>query len=68
VPGKKFFYGAQLAGWGIPAISCAVGLTITGVSYRFGDTCHVNHTDAIKDIWGPLLSFAGAAIVVQFAT
>ncbi|KAI9894523.1 MAG: hypothetical protein M1814_001877 [Vezdaea aestivalis] len=68
VPGKKFFYGAQLTGWGIPAIASAVALAITGVSYRFGDTCHINHRHALADFWGPMLGFAGCAIVVQFAT
>lgn len=68
VPGKKFFYGAQFAGWGIPAVACATALAITGVSYRFGDTCHINHKDALKDVWGPMLGFAGMAIIIQFAT
>lgn len=68
VPGRKFFVTAQLAGWGIPIVLVGVSLAITGVSYRFGDTCHVNHANAMHIFWGPLLAFAGAAIVIQFAT
>ncbi|KAI9720449.1 MAG: hypothetical protein M1812_002955 [Candelaria pacifica] len=68
VPGVKFFYGALTAGWGIPAIMLAIALSITGVSYRFGDTCHINHTNSLQDFWGPLLAFAAAATVIQLAT
>ncbi|KAI9838433.1 MAG: hypothetical protein M1837_002488 [Sclerophora amabilis] len=68
VPGQKFFYGAQIAGWGIPAVFVAIAFTLTGVSYRFGDTCHINHRYALYDFWIPLLAFTGAAIVLQFAT
>lgn len=68
VPGRKFFVGAQIAGWGIPIVFVGVSLAITGVSFRFGDTCHINHADAMQIFWGPLLAFAGAAIIIQFAT
>lgn len=68
VTGWKFFLGAQLAGWGIPAIFVAVSLAVTGVSFRFGDTCHINHRKALPVFWTPLLACAAAAIIVQFAT
>ncbi len=68
VPGRKFFYGALLAGWGIPAIMLAISLSVTGVSFRFGDTCHINHDNALQVFWGPLLAVAAAAMVVQFGT
>ncbi|KAI9759653.1 MAG: hypothetical protein M4579_002221 [Chaenotheca gracillima] len=68
VPGPKFFLGAQFAGWGIPAVMVSVAMTLTGVSYRFGDTCHINHQYSVADFWGPLLAFTGAAIVIQFGT
>lgn len=68
VTGRKFFIGAQLFGWGIPAILVAASLAVTGVSFRFGDTCHINHRNGLQVFWAPLLTFAAAAIVVQFAT
>ena len=68
VTGRKFFILAQLAGWGIPAIFVAVSLAVTGVSFRFGDTCHINHAHALSVFWAPLLTCAAAAIIIQFAT
>ncbi|KAF2197238.1 hypothetical protein GQ43DRAFT_216772 [Delitschia confertaspora ATCC 74209] len=68
MPGKRFFYTAQGVGWGLVAIFFTVTMTFTGVSFRFGDVCHVNATDSMKDFWGPLLAVAGAATVVQLAT
>lgn len=68
VPGRKFFYGALAAGWGLPVVFVATSLTITGVSYRFGDTCHINHNNALGEFWGPLLAVAGAATVLQMGT
>ncbi|MCJ1287359.1 hypothetical protein MMC26_006708 [Xylographa opegraphella] len=68
VPGKKFAICAYLAGWGVPAISLALLLTLTGVSYRFGSTCHVNHDNSMATFWGPMLAFAGAATILQFST
>ena len=68
ITGRKFFIGAQLAGWGIPAIFVALALSITGVSYRFGNTCHINHAHGLEDFWGPLLAVAGATMIIQLAT
>ena len=68
VPGQKFFYGALLAGWGIPAIFISLSLSITGVSYRFGETCHINHEKSLGNFWAPMLAFAGMATILQFAT
>ena len=68
VTGRKFFVAAQLAGWGIPVILVASSLALTGVSFRFGDTCHINHRNGLQVFWAPLLTCAAAAIVVQFAT
>ena len=68
VPGKKFAICAYLAGWGVPAVSLALLLTLTGVSYRFGTTCYVNHDNSIGTYWGPMLAFAGAATILQFST
>lgn len=68
VPGRKFFYGALVAGWGLPVVFVATSLAITGVSYRFGDTCHINHNNALGEFWGPLLATAGATALLQLAT
>jgi hypothetical protein len=68
IPGKKFFWSSVVAGWGLPAIFVAVALPVTGASYRFGHTCHINHGQAIGDYWGPLLAFAGISTILQFGT
>lgn len=68
VPGNKFLYSALTVGWGIPAIGLTLTLAITGVSFRFGTTCHVNHKLALQNFWGPLLAFAALALVLQFIT
>ncbi|KAI7211144.1 hypothetical protein KC333_g7818 [Hortaea werneckii] len=68
VPGKKFFYAAQAFGWGIPAVLFAASLTLTGLSYHFGNACLLNHKNSMADFWGPLLGIAGAAGLLQLAT
>jgi hypothetical protein len=67
-PGRKFFYWAQGLGWTVAAAFFTTTITITGVSFRFGDVCHVNSEHSMKDFWGPLLAIAGGAMVIQFAT
>ncbi|KAL8784466.1 MAG: hypothetical protein Q9195_009043 [Heterodermia aff. obscurata] len=62
------FWGSLLFGWGIPIIVASSALAVTGVSYRFGDTCHINHNKALEDYWCPILFFGAAAAIVQFAT
>ncbi|KAF2270635.1 hypothetical protein CC78DRAFT_137986 [Lojkania enalia] len=68
MPGKRFFYWAQGLGWAVAATFFTVTITITGVSFRFGDVCHVNSEKSMEDFWGPLLAIAGAAMVVQLST
>ncbi|KAF3906384.1 hypothetical protein ABW20_dc0104629 [Dactylellina cionopaga] len=46
----------------------AVALAVTGVSQRFGNTCHINTKNGLATFWGPLLGIAAAAIVIQFVT
>ncbi len=68
VPGRKFFYASQALGWGIPAVLFCATMTLTGVSFRFGRECDVNHENSMKDFWGPLMAFAGAAGILQIMT
>jgi hypothetical protein len=67
-PGKKFFYWAQGLGWSVAATFFTITITITGVSFRFGDVCHVNSANSMADFWGPLLAIAGAATLLQVST
>jgi 7 transmembrane receptor (Secretin family) len=68
VPGKAFFYSALAFGWGIPAVGLALALSLTGVSFRFGNVCHINHTNGLQDFWGPLLAFAAGSLIIQAIT
>ncbi|KAF2085610.1 hypothetical protein K490DRAFT_46146 [Saccharata proteae CBS 121410] len=68
MPGLKFFYLAQGLGWGIVAALFTTTITLTGVSFRFGDACHVNSDHSMAVFWGPLLGMAGASAIVQLAT
>jgi hypothetical protein len=68
VIGKTFMWGAIASGWGIPAIALTVALVFSGVSFRFGDTCHINHKNSLADFWIPLLVFAALTVIIQFAT
>ncbi|KAI1617837.1 hypothetical protein EDD36DRAFT_14094 [Exophiala viscosa] len=68
IPGNKFFYGALAFGWIVPIVGLTLTLSLTGVSFRFGDVCHINHKNALQAFWGPLLAFAALAMVLQFIT
>ncbi|SMR54904.1 unnamed protein product [Zymoseptoria tritici ST99CH_3D1] len=68
VPGQKFFYVAQALGWGISAVLFTTTITLTGVSFRFGTACHVNHGNARAGFWGPLMGIAACAGILQLAT
>jgi hypothetical protein len=68
VIGNMFMWGALAAGWGIPAIALVIGLMFSGVSFRFGDTCHINHKNSLASFWIPLLVFAGITVIIQFST
>ncbi|TID17069.1 Sulfate adenylyltransferase [Venturia nashicola] len=68
VPGQTYFYVSQVAGWGLTVVLFSVTMTITGVSFRFGDACHVNAHQAMASFWGPLLGLASAAGCVQIMT
>jgi hypothetical protein len=66
--GRNFMVFAQAAGWGIPIIGLILALVFSGVSFRFGATCHINHKNSLADFWIPLLIFASITVVTTFAT
>ncbi|KAJ6001858.1 hypothetical protein N7499_002275 [Penicillium canescens] len=68
VLGPKFMWGAFVCGFGIPAIGLTVMLILTGVSFRFGEICHINVTHALQDYWIPIMVFAAAALFFQLST
>lgn len=68
VPSKKFLYTSLTFGWSLAALLFVVTMALTGVSYRFGDTCHVNPSHALADFWIPLLVMAGIATLLQCGT
>ncbi|KAI5466079.1 hypothetical protein BGZ63DRAFT_348327 [Mariannaea sp. PMI_226] len=66
--GRSFMIFAQAAGWGIPILGIVLALVFSGLSFRFGATCHINHQNSLADFWIPLLLFAGLTVVITFAT
>ncbi|KAI9930126.1 hypothetical protein MW887_011936 [Aspergillus wentii] len=66
--GPKFMWGAFLCGWGIPALGTTLMLIYTGVSFRFGGTCHINIDHGLQAYWIPITVFAVAALVLQVVT
>jgi hypothetical protein len=68
VVGRNFMWFAQAVGWGIPGIGVIIAFVLSGVSFRFGPTCHINHKNSLADLWIPLLVVAGLTIIIQFAT
>ena len=65
---SSFMWGILILGWSIPAIGVALALVFSGVSFRFGDTCHINHNNSLADFWGPLLVLSGITLIIQFVT
>ncbi|OAA68486.1 GPCR, family 2, secretin-like protein [Niveomyces insectorum RCEF 264] len=68
VVGRSFMYLSFATGWGIPILGTVLAIVFSGVSFRFGTTCHINHNNSLADLWIPLLVFAGLTIVVQLVT
>ncbi|KAJ5470765.1 hypothetical protein N7530_008122 [Penicillium desertorum] len=68
VLGPKFMWAAFVCGFGIPAIGLTVMLILTGVSFRFGDICHINVNNGLYDYWIPVMVFAVAALFFQLST
>ncbi|KAI2638207.1 hypothetical protein GGS21DRAFT_488908 [Xylaria nigripes] len=68
VVSRNYMLFSQAFGWGIPVVGLILLLVFSGVSFRFGQTCHINHENSLADFWIPLLIFAGLTVVIQFAT
>ncbi|KAI0160371.1 hypothetical protein GGR57DRAFT_417925 [Xylariaceae sp. FL1272] len=68
VVGRNYMWFSQVLGWGIPIIGLILLLIFSGVSFRFGTTCHINHENSLADFWIPLLVFASLTVIIQFAT
>jgi hypothetical protein len=66
--GPKFMWLAFISGWGVPIIIIALMLTFTGVSYRFGDVCHINGPNSLGDYWVLILVIAGLSLILQVVT
>lgn len=66
--GPKFMWAALLAGWGVPALITTVMMIYTGVSYRFGSTCHINSPNSTGTYWVPLTVIAGLSLLMQVTT
>jgi hypothetical protein len=67
VPGSRFFWGSQVAAWGVPIIFANLTLFLSGVSYRFGNVCYLNHQNAMV-FWSPMIAVGGAAFLLQIFT
>lgn len=66
--GRMFMIFSHATGWLIPFVVVTLALVFSGVSFRFGATCHINHKNSLADFWIPLLIFAGLTVLFQFAT
>lgn len=66
--GPKFMWGALIMGWAIPIVAFVVMMLVTGVSYRFGNVCHINSDNDLYDYWIPILVFAVGTLVLQLGT
>lgn len=68
VVGNCFMWGAITSGCLIPTIGVVTALTLSGVSFRFGDTCHVNAEHSLLSLWIPLLVIASLTLCMQLTT
>ncbi|CAH0049593.1 unnamed protein product [Clonostachys solani] len=66
--GRNFMIFSQAAGWGVPIIGVILAILFSGLSFRFGATCHINHKNSLADFWIPLLAFAGLTVIITFVT
>lgn len=67
-PGKIFKIGSIVVGTIIPLVYLIAVLSVTGFSYRMGQTCLPNHEHAIVTFWIWLVIFAVLAFLLQTFT
>lgn len=67
-PGKWFMWGSIVFGTALPLVSLIAVLSVTGLSYRMGQTCLPNHEHAIVTFWIWLIIFAILAFLLQTFT
>ncbi|KAL9092898.1 MAG: hypothetical protein Q9159_000522 [Coniocarpon cinnabarinum] len=67
-PGRNFFWAAQVFGWALSVTLLSTEMSISGVSFRFGDYCHVNSHASLGPLWIPLLALAGISLCLQLST
>ncbi|CAK7272578.1 hypothetical protein SEPCBS57363_005201 [Sporothrix epigloea] len=68
VVGRSFMWMSHAVGWGIPILCTVLAVVFSGVSFRFGTTCHINHNNSLAVLWIPLLVFTCLTIVIQLVT
>ncbi|BDD59200.1 hypothetical protein MAP00_004426 [Monascus purpureus] len=59
---------AIICGLALIAADTAVMLRLTGVSYRFGQTCHINARGSSHDYWIPLIVVSTISLAIQLIT
>lgn len=67
-PGRIFKWTSIIVGTALPLVFLGVLLSVTGFSYRMGQTCLPNHKHAIVTFWVWLLVFSVLAFVLQSTT
>lgn len=68
VIGPTFMWLSFVTGLGIPVLVTTLMMIFTGVSYRFGDVCHINSPNSLGDYWIPLMVIASISLVLQVFT
>jgi hypothetical protein len=68
VVGRGYMWFSQATAWLIPVIIVTCSLIFSGVSFRFGQSCHINHKNSLSDFWIPLLIMSSTTLIVQMAT
>ncbi|KAL5379641.1 hypothetical protein DPSP01_008339 [Paraphaeosphaeria sporulosa] len=64
-PGTRFMWGSIIFGIAMPFVSLIAVLSVTGLSYRIGQTCLPSHEHAIVTFWIWLIFFAILASLLQ---
>jgi hypothetical protein len=68
VVGRGYMWFSQATAWLIPVVIVTCALIFSGVSFRFGQSCHINHKNSLADFWIPLLIMSSTTLIVQLGT